>query len=314
MTRNTITTAPYNRAGVYIQDLISITNQLKVLAGARYSYQETRSDVFTFKTAKKASTINMDDAITPRFGIVYQPKSTMSAFASFAQSFTLNTGVDIKGNALAPSITDQYEVGMKNELLDGYLTANVVAYQIVNHNFAQTVLDSTNPTAKELAGEITSKGGEIDIMSKPYHGFSLVAGYSYNMTTYTKSNTYLVGSQLRYNPNHTANLSAYYSFGEASALKGLNFGISGLYFGERVAGRSTRYNVNGKEVNNDIYRLMPVPAYTQIDASIGYIYRNMSLRLKCSNIMNVLSYNIHDDNSVNPIAPRMWAATLAYKF
>jgi iron complex outermembrane receptor protein len=314
LTRNTVTTAPTNRAGVYIQDLISITDRVKVLAGARYSYQETRSDVFTFKTASKTSVVNMDDAITPRVGIVYQPMTTMSVFTSFAQSFTLNTGVDVKGNALAPSITDQYEAGIKNELLNGFLTANVTVYQIVNHNFAQTVLDSTNPTAKELAGEITSRGGEIDVMSKPYHGISVVAGYSYNQTKYTKSNTYEVGSLLRYNPSHTANLSAYYSFAETTKLKGLNIGVSGMYFGDRVAGRNTRFNVNGKEVKNDSYKLMPVAAYTQLDASIGYTYHNISLRVKCSNMLNVLSYNIHDDNSVNPIAPRMWAATIGYKF
>jgi iron complex outermembrane receptor protein len=316
MSLNTKTTAPLNRAGVYVQDLVGITDQIKVLVGARYSYQETRSDVYTFKTGKAATTINMADAITPRAGVVYQPMKTMSLFGSFAQSFTLNTGVDVNNKALDPSITDQYEAGIKNELLDGVLTANATVYQIVSHNFAQSVLDSTKPLAKELAGEVTSRGAEIDVMTRPYHGFSVIAGYSYNQTKYTKSNTYQVGSLLRYNPQNTANLSIYYACAERCKCKGFSAGITGLYFGERVAGRSTRYLINGVEVKSDPsnYKLMPVDAYFQLDASVGYEYKGLSLRVKCSNLTDVLSYNAHDDNSVNPIAPRQFAATFAYKF
>lgn len=130
---NTTTTAPINRAGVYIQDLISFTDKIKLLAGARYSYQQTESVVFYNQSKSKldnksdsvTKTINMDGAITPRFGLVYQPINTMSLFASYAQSFVLNTGVDVNNNALPPSITDQYEAGWKNELLHGLASANL---------------------------------------------------------------------------------------------------------------------------------------------------------------------------------------------
>jgi iron complex outermembrane receptor protein len=59
---------------------------------------------------------------------------------------------------------------------------------------------------------------------------------------------------------------------------------------------------------------MPIDAYTNIDLSAGYTYKNMSLRVKCTNLADVLSYQVHDDNSVNPIAPRQFAATFSYKF
>ena len=32
-----------------------------------------------------------------------------------------------------------------------------------------------------------------------------------------------------------------------------------------------------------------------------------------ANLLNELTYNAHDDNSINPIAPRNFAATLSYK-
>ncbi|MCY7353433.1 MAG: TonB-dependent receptor [Cytophagaceae bacterium] len=67
-------------------------------------------------------------------------------------------------------------------------------------------------------------------------------------------------------------------------------------------------------VNNDTYKLMPVAAFTQLDASAGYVRGPVSVRVKVANLLNELSYNVHDDNSVNPIAPRNFSATVAYKF
>ncbi|RSK43942.1 TonB-dependent receptor [Hymenobacter rigui] len=312
-TRNTRTYAPIRRVGVYVQDLIEITEKLKLLAGVRYSYQETGSFLYGYAKQTETRTKRYDDAFSPRVGLVYQPLKTMSVFASYANSFNTNAGQDNTGAALPPSLINQYEVGVKNELFNGLLSANLTGYRIVNSNLAQTILvdapnyNKTFPTAQELAGEVTSKGVELDVQSKPMQGWSVIGGYSYNRTTYTKSNVYTVGSLLRYNPNHTANASVFYTF-DGGVLNGLNLGITTLYIGERQAGRSTRGNIV-----NDNYRLIPLPAYTQFDASVGYTYDRLSLRLKLSNVLNQLSYNVHDDNSVNPIAPRQFAATVGYR-
>lgn len=313
MTARTLTKSPIKRAGAYIQDLISISEKIKILAGVRISYLETFSNVLTYSTNATVETKQFDHAFSPRFGLVYQPQKKMAFFASYANSFALNTGTDIDGKALPPSIIDQYEVGMKNDLFNGFLSANITVYQIRNSNLAQTSLanGNTNTNIKELAGEITSKGIEVDIISKDWKGVSLIAGYSYNDTRYTKSNTYIVGSQLRYNPNHTANASLYYQFGKLNIdwLKGFNAGAGILYIGERMAGRSTRLTVA-----NDAYTLIPLNAYTTVDASIGYSRNNTSLRVKMSNIFNSMSYNVHDDNSVNPIAPRIITVSVAHTF
>lgn len=306
-----ITTAPINRYGMYVQDLISLNKYIKVLAGVRYSNQQTGSDVLTVATNTTASDKNQDGAFSPRFGLVYQPDKALSFFASYANSFVLNTGVDISGNALPPSFVNQYEAGAKTELFRHVLMANLSVYRIINSNLAQTSLQNgnTNTNVKELAGEVTSEGAELELQTRSWKGLSAVAAYSYNETKYTASNTYVVGSRLRYNPNHTANLGIFYSFSKASALRGLDAGINCYYVGNRVAGRSTRV-----QVTNDAYRLMEIPDYAVLDASIGYTYHQVSLRVKLSNVTNVLSYNIHDDNSVNPIAPRQFAATISYKF
>ncbi|GAA4382977.1 TonB-dependent siderophore receptor [Hymenobacter koreensis] len=319
--RNALNQGNTRRAGFYVQDLLSISDKLKVLAGLRWSYQETPSDVYTYATGTFTQNRRFDDAFSPRLGLVYQPVKTMSIFASYANSFQPNTGVAVSGEALAPSTFNQYEVGVKNDLLNGALSANVTAYRIINSNMAQTYLGlidgkvNSNTTIRELAGEVTSQGLEVDVQSRPYLGWSAIAGYSYNHTAYTKSNIYESGSRLRYNPAHTANLSLFYDFQSAS-LKGLSAGITSYYVGDKVAGRNPRTFVNGQaiEAANDAYKLIAVPNYLLFDASLGYAFQRFSLRLKLANLLDELSYNMHDDNSVNPIAPRNYSATATYKF
>ncbi|GGF21390.1 TonB-dependent receptor [Hymenobacter cavernae] len=322
------------RAGFYAQDLLSFSDKVKALVGLRWSYQETPSDVYTYaKATDGTQTITVkqnrryDDAFSPRLGLVYQPVKNTSLFASYSNSFSpqSNTSTDNQGNALPPSLIDQYEVGIKNDLFHGLLSANVTAYKIVNSNQVQTILvgapnyNPNLPSAQELAGQVTSKGVEVDVQSKPYLGWTFIAGYSYNNTAYTKSNIYENGSRLRYNPAHTANLSLFYnfsnSFDDNTFLRGLTAGVTGYYVGDKVAGRNPRTFVNGQPINAsaDTYKLISIPNYMLFDASLGYSYERFSVRLKLANILDELSYNLHDDNSVNPIAPRNFSATLSYK-
>ncbi|WBO86475.1 TonB-dependent receptor [Hymenobacter yonginensis] len=348
LVRNAYTQANTRRAGFYAQDLLSVTEKVKVLAGLRWSYQETPSDIYYYNTAANRKATNAsgplagqavdnrryDNAFSPRLGVVYQPLKTMALFASYSNSFTPqgNTVTDNQGAALPPSIIDQYEVGLKNDLFKGALSANVTAYRIVNSNQAQVIqqfvggnpntpnpaYNAAYPSAQELAGQVTSKGVEVDVQSKPMMGWSFITGYSYNNTAYTRSTLYQTGSRLRYNPAHTANLSLFYNFGslapEQRLLRGLTAGVTAYYVGDKLAGRNPRllYDTNGNPIT-DVNKLISIPNYTQFDASLGYAYERFSVRVKMANILNELSYNLHDDNSINPIAPRNFAATLGYK-
>jgi iron complex outermembrane receptor protein len=253
-------------------------------------------------------------------GVVYQPVKTTSVFASYTNSFSVNTGVDVAGKALAPSVIDQLEVGVKNDFFDGALSANVTAYKITNSNLAQTALflaDGTtannNSNIRELTGETTSKGVEVDLMTKPVKGFNIIAGYSYNDMRYTGVNGNTVngnklGDRLRYNPAHTANTSVFYSFNKESKMKGFYLGAGAFYVGDRLAGR----NPTNSPTNTN--KLMALPNYITVDANAGYAVNNYAVRIKVSNLFDKMSYNAHDDNSINPIAPRQFIATLSYKF
>ncbi len=133
-------------------------------------------------------------------------------------------------------------------------------------------------------------------------------GYSFNETKFTKSNIYVIGSELRYNPKNTANLSINYEFTEG-ALQNFNVGLISQYFGKRYAGRSTRLTVA-----NDSYQLIALNEYYVLDIVAGYSYKKWKLNAKVANVLNQNNYNVHDDNSLNPITPTNFTLQLGFTF
>lgn len=318
------TETPTYRFGAYAQDLISISDKFKVLGGLRWSYQKVAVakiyDAETNVTANsKTATTRYDRAFSPRVGIVYQPLVNTSLFASYSNNFTPNTGKDVYEQNLGPSIIDQYEVGVKNDLLKDKLSVNLTYYKVVNNNLAQQaqfLADGITPnrdaTIKEFTGQTTSDGAEIDINGSIVDGLNFLAGYSYNFMRYTETSgatgSYKEGERLVSNPAHTANGTLFYTF-RNNVLKGLKVGASGFYTGKRNAGWN---NTVGQTQTES--RLIPVSGFTTFDLSLGYAYKKISLLGKLSNITNTLNYLVHENYSVNPIAPRQFVTTLSYRF
>ena len=346
---------PVYRMGAFVQDLIELTDKFKVLAGIRYTWQKqprtrtTNEDtgVSTVPVNDKFPSLNkskIDKAFSPKIGLIYQPLTNTSVYASYANNFTVNTGVDVNGAPLQPSIIDQYEVGIKNDLLNGKLSVNVTAYRIKNNRFVQTALltadgkTNTDNNIKEFTGKTLSDGLEIDITGRLSSNLYFLAGYSYNFIRYTSTAPIVTtttttttpptpenpkgttttttsttsgiteGERIVGSVPHTANGTVFYTFNKGN-VKGLKLGLSGFYTGARNSGFNT--------LKTGLSRGAPVQlsGYTTVDVSAGYTFkRKLSLLAKLSNITNELNYLVHENYSVNPIPPRMVSATLGYKF
>nr|WP_315242041.1 TonB-dependent receptor [uncultured Flavobacterium sp.] len=330
--RNTqIAKTDANRFGAYFQDLISITEKFKVLAGIRWSWQET--EVTTYKeTATGAGNPEnakptvapkrLDNAFSPKAGLVFQPTKDISLFASYSNSFTPNTGTTVNLEPIKPSIIDQYEAGIKTDFFKGLLSTNITVYQITNSNLAQTALQAdgtpyADTSIKMLSGETKSKGIEVDITARPVDGLSVIAGYSYNDMRYTetsgKNGSFIEGDRVARTPQNTANLSFFYTL-QSGFLKGISVGAIGNYIGKRIGGWNNQYNTDLTKYPDGIwYREIPLEGYTTIDLSAGYNWKKFSILCKVSNITNELNYTVHENYSVNPIAPRQVMVSLKYK-
>ena len=321
-----------SRFGGYAQDLISFTDKIKVLAGIRWSWQEAQvvTTDFTKNTVTEGAK-NLNRAFSPKAGLVYQPNKTTTVFGSYSNSFTPNTGTTVDFKPLDPSIIDQYEVGIKKDFMKGLITTNVTAYIIDNNNLAQTapfaadgVTPNVNTNLKELVGGTRGKGIEIDINANPVKGLNILAGYSFNETKITKtsgtSGSLVEGDLLVRTPKHTANFSVFYKIPEGF-FKGITIGGVANYIGDRIGGWNDRYvwTENKPTTNPKTYTItiedrdIPLKGYTTVDVSVGYDWNKISLLCKVSNITNELNYTVHENYSVNPIAPTQVMAILKYK-
>ena len=317
----TKTKTPISRMGAYVQDLISISAKIKLLTGIRWSIQinEAVTTTYLLKDSTAKAISNNVNAFSPKLGFVYRPTKKSSIFISYANSFSVNNGTDVFGNALTPSIIDQYEIGLKNELFKGKLSANLTFYKIINNNLAQTALfaadritPNNNTSFKELTGQTTSDGVEIDINAQPYKAVYIMGGYSYNYMRFTNTKeakgNYIEGERLVNTPAHTANTSLSYTFQNGN-LKGLKMGMGVFYTGNRLAGWN-----NTQQQAQTFSRLIPIDGFTTADVSVNYSFQKMSFQARVTNLFNTYNYYVHENYSVNPIAPRQFISTISVKF
>ncbi|MEO6631126.1 MAG: TonB-dependent receptor, partial [Mucilaginibacter sp.] len=315
--------APVYRVGTYVQDLVSFTDKIKMLAGIRWSWQQTyQTDIQYLQKQTSGNGVAItryDRAFSPKVAFIYQPVSTSSIYVSYSNNFIVNSGTDVTtGQGLKPSLVNQYEAGVKNELFDGKIIANVSVYRIINSNLAVVApvkadgtVNSDN-TVKQLNGETTSDGFDIDVTGHLSKNFYFITGYSYNNARYTKTTGLkgapILGERLVISPVSTANATLFYTFTNPT-LKGFKVGATAFYTGNRMAG----YN-NTVQQTQAYSRLVPVGGFTTLDLSAGYTYKKLSLLASVTNVTNTLNYLIHDNYSITPIAPRQLLTTVAYKF
>ena len=137
--------------------------------------------------------------------------------------------------------------------------------------------------------------------------------------------SFVEGDRVARTPANTANLSFFYTL-PSGILKGLSIEAIGNYIGDRLGGWNDDYLWTAVKPTPEnpkpdpAYtvtirdRDIPLEGYTTIDASLGYTWKKISILCRLSNITNELNYTVHENYSVNPIAPRQFFTTLKYKF
>ncbi|VXB61296.1 MULTISPECIES: TonB-dependent siderophore receptor [Chryseobacterium] len=324
------------RIGIYAQDFVSLSKEFKVIAGLRWSYIENMPTINTKYKTVTGGLVNLnstttkglvdnsassDQAISPKVGFVYMPNDNLSAFATYTNSFVANVGKERNGEALTPTNIDQYEVGVKKNLWNNALAVNLTVYQILYKNYYQNALDNNgnavDPTGltKDFAGQMRSRGVELDITGNPTENLSIIGGISYNNSVYLDTPEmfgYVENQRLVRTPATTANASVFYKF--TKLVPGLKVGASVYYIGNRLAGwNDTKTGANSLVVRNGVSRVFEIKDYTTVALSAGYEWKKFMIQAKVGNLFDVENYNVHENYSVNPITPRNFYFTLTYK-
>lgn len=282
--------------GVYAQDQIDLAQRWKALLGVRYDrYEQT---VRNYRSA--ALNTQQLHAASPRAGLVYQPAVTLSLYLSGARGYRPNSGISIDNLAFAPEKSLAWEGGAKLDSADGKLNATLALYRIEKKN----VLTS-NPLNTDFslpAGEVGSKGVELDVSGELARQLRLSAAYAYTDATVTKGdNAIVTGSRFPNVPRHSASLLLVQSFklGAGSASLGAGANYAGARLGDVAASSGFQ-----------------LPAYATARLMLAYApQRNLRLSLNVDNVFDKSYYaSAYSQLWVAPGAARAATLNLHYRF
>ena len=254
--------------GIYLQDQIKLSEQWQLVAGGRFDIVDQESD--QSGDFGESSSQQQEEAFSPRLGIVYQPIEPLSLYASFAQAFTPNSGVDEDGELLEPERGTQYEVGIKGEMFDGDLSATLAAFNINKTNLA--IDDPDLEGVSRPIGEQRSQGIELDVRGEIMPGWNVIASYAYTDAEVTEDDgSDTEGNRLFGVPENAASLYTTYEI-QRGNLQGLGFGAGLFLVGER---------------EGDLDNSFQVPNYTRTDASIFYKRNNWKAAVNFKNLFDI---------------------------
>lgn len=275
--------------GVYVSDVLNLTDNLIASAGLRFdSYKDETGVDFNGVGGYPSSS---QTAFSPKFGLVYQPvKDRISLFANYQNGFANRFGVDKKGNRFKPEQANQLEGGIKAELASG-LSGSVSYYDIKVKDVLRTDPADNNFSIQDA--DQRNRGIEADIIYNPFAGFNIVAGYGYVDGKYTKADPGTIGKRPNNIARHLANFWASYRV-LTGAVKGLGVGFGGNYTSDAYVDDNNTFTI---------------PGYTLIDGSIYYDQAKYRIGFKTNNIANTLTFNRYGAQN-----PRQFVANLTVKF
>ncbi|MBW8684478.1 TonB-dependent receptor [Chitinophaga sp. B61] len=287
--------------GIYVQEWLNFSEKLKALVGVRYdifrgTYYTDKVDREAHVTERGAKTNIPAAALTYRGGLVYQPTERWSVYGSYATYFKPSRRVAPNGETFDPEDGYQAEVGSRLESGNRWLITASMYYMRKNNQ-----VEGLPGGVYRRIGSAESKGYEVEAQGSPLAGLDLNAGYTYTAAVYRPFTgghvNAVAGNTVVLAPKHMANLWANYQL-QRCVLRGFSFGMGINYMSDTYANSANTY---------------VLPAYTVLDAALGYQIGHVGLRLNVNNLANERYFsNVIITNQFYPGATRNYLVTLKY--
>ncbi|WP_088212842.1 TonB-dependent receptor [Shewanella sp. Shew256] len=289
----------YKYYGFYLQDLMTINEQWKLLAGVRYDEQ------------KKDGFGENSYAVSPKFGVIYSPMTNGSIYVNYSKSFTPQGGITDPLNVnhdtnLKPEYGIQYEVGTKWELFDDSLLLTAAVFDVTLENISiNEVLTASDPRSEDgKYTSITTQGGE-----QKHRGFEVGAQGKLGDSWFVTSSMMYLDAEYQTGderegktpidaPEWSANIWTRYEVTDNFAM---NFGA--IYVGERFANLDNTISKDG---------------YVRFDIGAAYTMdimgKDVSIR---ANVRNLFDTDYIDGGQYNMVTlgqDRNFSVALEAKF
>lgn len=288
-----ITESKQQTISAYFSDVINITDQLMAMVSLRVDRFKNKG---TSTNGGERAAGYEQTAVSPKFGIVYQPvKDKVAIFANYMNGFQNIAPITQPDQSIftpKPQFGNQWEVGTKLNSWNNRIVGSVSYYNIDITNVIRP--NPANTAFSVQDGSSVSKGIEADITISPVNGLNVVFGYGYNELEYKKSTAANEGLKYGF-PKHAANWWASYRL-LSSPLKGLGIGMGGNHM-------AAIYE------NNELGALT-IPSFTRWDATLFYDQPRYRFGLKLNNLTNRKYWGMNFD----PQSPRQVLANVSFKF
>ncbi|UJX25527.1 TonB-dependent siderophore receptor [Pseudoalteromonas sp. CF6-2] len=144
-----------NAYGIYVQDQLDLTDNLKVMLGLRFD--EIEQDIFETKSGVASN--SKENRISPRFGVVYTINDDINVYSSYSEGFLPLSGTDAEGKPFGFEESDSFEVGVKFSYAN--ISGTLAYFDASKSNML--VADPVNVGYSTPVGKANSTGFELDL-------------------------------------------------------------------------------------------------------------------------------------------------------
>lgn len=257
-----------------LQLLLNLTERLHVLVGGLYE----QGSVDTKAIVGGGGDVSDDySELLGRLSVTYDLLtnrgifSKVNVYGSYSQGFSPNIGIrDPNGDYISESQEmDQYEIGLKAEMLDGALVSTLVAYdsKITNIAVSAAYLGDLN-FGRVLGGERKAKGIEFEVLGQLTPGWNIAANYTTTDTEILDPNYPEIDVQAEMVPDYQVGLYSTYEW-IAGPLAGLRLGGGVFKKGE--------YRLTDAARTINLYGNYDHEGYTRLDLMAGYRWKSIEL-------------------------------------
>lgn len=256
-------------SGLYLQHLIDFNSHWSLMLGLRYDDFEDKDKNEDFKYS--------DDNTSTRAGLVFKPVEDGSLYLNYSESFsplplTDQFDPDSPGT-LPPETGYQWELGWKQDWLEGGLRSTVAVYTITKEDIPQPNPDDNGDMdgipAQVSLGKVESDGYELTLVGDLTDRLVMTGNYAYNDVKIVEgsdfSNSFRAGSRFANAPKHQAGLWMRYALPDIQSSIALGM--------EYV---SNQVNLDGQRIDS----------FTVYDASWSTQFDNLVFQVNIKNIFD----------------------------
>lgn len=291
------------QSAVFLDSFFQLTDTLSLVTGIRFDNFDFQRDNHALDdpraTPREASAFNAGfSSFTWRAGVVYQPAESLSLYvqtSTAADPVTSPVSISASNSDFDLSTGRQYELGIKQQFLDGRAEYTVAYFDIVKEDLKTRL---PGEAFSRQIGQQSSQGWEFSLRITPLEQFSLelnTALVDAQFDEFFSGEDSLEGNTPRNVPDTTANL--WLQWHPRLAFSG---GVGLRYVDERFAN-----NANSQRL----------PAYTMLDATASWrVSENLTVNLRGRNLGNERDYVLSQYGTDQYIfgEPRSWEVGIRY--